>query len=28
VQDFRNKVVEHRMCFDFLSKVCLTHFSF
>jgi hypothetical protein len=26
--DFRKKVIERKMCFDFLHKFCLTHFSF
>jgi ABC-type transport system involved in cytochrome bd biosynthesis fused ATPase/permease subunit len=25
---FFEKVIEHRMCFDFLSNFCLRHFSF
>jgi len=24
----KKKVIEHKMCFDFLCKVCLTHLSF
>jgi hypothetical protein len=26
--DFWKKVIEHKMCFDFLYKFCLKHFSF
>jgi hypothetical protein len=27
-RDFRKKVTEHKMCFDFLYNFCLKHFSF
>jgi hypothetical protein len=27
-QDFRKNVTEHKMCFKFLYKFCLKHFSF
>jgi hypothetical protein len=26
--DFRKKIIEHKMCFDFLYNFCLEHFSF
>jgi hypothetical protein len=26
-RDFRNEVLEHRMCFDFLYNFCLEHFT-
>jgi hypothetical protein len=26
--DFREKVIEHKTCFDFLYNLCLKHFSF
>jgi hypothetical protein len=26
--DFRKKVIEHKICFDFLYNFCLKYFSF